>query len=297
VIVVVAVAGCGRSQDTRPSPPDVLADDAITVGSFDFDESELLGQLYGQALEARGYPVRYELRIGPRELAQPALAVGLVELLPEYAGTALRHLTLGEAVPSADVRATGRALGQAAAAIAARALAPSPAEDANAVVVTRATADEHGLRSVSDLRQVAPGLTFGGPPECPTRPLCLAGLRDAYGLRFAAFLPLDAGGPSTRQALADGHIDVALLFTTDPALSTGELVALEDDAGLQPAENVTPLVRVEVLDRFGEGVATALDAVSASLTTAELRELDRRHAAGEEAAAVAADWLAGKGLS
>jgi osmoprotectant transport system substrate-binding protein len=296
-LVVGAVAGCaGPEAPASTGPEAVLGDDAITVGSFDFAESEVLAQLDGQALAARGFEVRYAARIGPRELAQPALAAGLVEVLPEYAGTALHHLSLGAVPPTADVGRTSRALARAAEAIGLRALAPSPAQDANAVVVTPGTAREHGLRTVGDLRAVAAELTFGGPPECPTRPLCLAGLQAVYQVRFATFIPLDPGGPSTRQALEDGHIDVALLFTTEPALATGDLVALEDDAGLQPAENVTPLVRDDVFDRFGEGVADALDAVSAALTTDELRELDRRLAAGDGADAVAADWLTAEGL-
>ena len=128
---------------------------------------------------------------------------------------------------------------------------PAPAQDANAIVVTAATAARYGLRSIADLARVAPRLVFGGPPECPERAYCLPGLKRAYGLRFKAFIPLDAGGPLTLQALEAGNIGVALLFTTDPDIPARHLVVLADDRGLQPAENITPLVRRDVIVRYG----------------------------------------------
>jgi osmoprotectant transport system substrate-binding protein len=115
-------------------------------------------------------------------------------------------------------------------------------------------------------------------------------------VHFGHVLALDAGGPTTRQALEQGAIDVGLLFTTDPALATDDLVALEDDRGLQPAENVTPLVRTEVLDRWGEDVTAALDALSARLTTDVLRRLDAA-ATTASPAAVARAWLREEGLA
>ena len=109
-----------------------------------------------------------------------------------------------------------------------------------------------------------PDLTIGGPPECERRALCLAGLEHIYGLKFKEFVPLDAGGPLTHAALADGVVDVALLFTTDPALASSDLVVLADDRALQPAENVTPLVRTRRVERAGPALAAAVDAVSAT---------------------------------
>ena len=130
-------------------------------------------------------------------------------------------------------------------------LAPSPAQDANTFVVTRETAEREHLRTLSDLAAVAPEMTFAGPPECPSRPFCLLGLERVYGLTFREVLALDAGGPLTHQAIASRDVDVALSFTTDPALIDGDLVELEDDRDLQPAENITPLVRSDVIDHFG----------------------------------------------
>ena len=120
-----------------------------------------------------------------------------------------------------------------------------------------------------------------GRPSARQRPLCLVGLDDVYGLHFGEFVTLDAGGALTRQALQGGHVDVALLFTTDPAIDELDLVELADDRGLQPAENITPLVRREVIDRGATSVVVVIDAVSARLTTAAVRELNA--AAGEPA--------------
>ena len=178
--------------------------------------------------------------LGPRELVDPALMDGLVQLVPEYAGSALEFFSLGRLSATSDAGAANRAL---AGSVAGRGLVAAPAQDANAIVVTAATAARYGLRSIADLARVAPRLVFGGPPECPERAYCLPGLRRAYGLRFKAFIPLDAGGPLTLQALEAGNVGVALLFTTDPGIAARHLVILADDRGLQPAENITPLVR------------------------------------------------------
>ncbi len=155
----------------------VLSDDAITVGSFDFTESTVLAETYSQALEHGGYTVRRAFSLGPREFVGPALDAGLVELVPEYAGTASEFRSLGNAKSTYDVQATHAALGHWLLGHPIVAPAPAPAQDGNAFVVTRATAGRYHLRRVSDLRPVAGSLVFGGPPECPTRPQCLAGLR------------------------------------------------------------------------------------------------------------------------
>ena len=151
---------------------------------------------------------------------------------------------------------------------------PSAAQDGNVIVVTAATAARYGLRSVAGLARVAPRLAFGGPPECPERVYCLRGLRQVYGLRFRVFIPLDAGGPLTLQALQAGDIGVALLFSTDPAITADHLVVLADNHGLQPAENVVPLVRRDAVTRYGPRLLAALDTVSARLSTGSLRALD-----------------------
>jgi osmoprotectant transport system substrate-binding protein len=288
--IVAGLVGCSSS--SKPvAAKHALDDDAITVGSFDFAESELLSEINSQALERRGYHVKRAFRLGPRELVAPALFRGLVELVPEYAGTALQFASLNKRESSSDVTTTRAQLERTLAPRHVTALEPAPAQDANAFVVTRRTAVRNRLRTLSDLARVDASLALGGPPECPTREHCLAGLEHVYGLRFKEFVRLDAGGPITRQALEAGYVDVALLFTTDPAIAREHLVELTDDRNLQPAENVIPLVRTELVDRFGSDLVDVVDAVSAQLTTSALTELNARVEAGGHVAAVASAWL------
>jgi osmoprotectant transport system substrate-binding protein len=147
------------------------------------------------------------------------------------------------------------------------------------------------------MARMAPRLAFGGPPECPGRAYCLPGLKQAYGLRFKSFIALDAGGPLTLQALTEGNVDVALLFSTDPSISARHLVVLADDRGLQPAENITPLVSRDVVARYGTGLVAALNDVSARLSTLTLRALDARvEIHGQDPGQVAESWLRAQGL-
>jgi osmoprotectant transport system substrate-binding protein len=294
VTSALVVLGACAGGDEGSTPQTALADDAITVGSFDFQESVVLAELYSQALERAGYRVQRQFDLGPRELVGPALTAGLIELVPEYGGTALEFVSLGASRATSDPSATHEGLTQALADTTVRALAAAPAQDANTFVVTADTAARLDLDEVSDLAAVADKLTFGGSDECATRRLCLIGLRDVYDVTFDQVVALDPGGPATRQALLGGQIDVGLLFTTDPAIGTEEFVELVDDRRLQPAENVTPLIRREVVERFGEDVVSVIDDVSRHLTTDAVRELNAS-ASGEpesgDPAAVAAAWL------
>ena len=297
--LAVALAACTASGGHASSAAGTPAwpGPVISVGSFDFPESVLLAEIYGEALAADKFPVRILANLGPREVVDPALVDGLVQLVPEYAGSALQFFSLGKLSATSDAAVANRAL---AASVAARGLVaarPAPAQDANAIVVTTATAARYRLRSIADLARVAPGLVFGGPPECPGRAYCLAGLKRVYGLRFRSFIPLDAGGPLTLQALEAGYIGVALLFTTDPGIPARHLVVLADDRGLQPAESITPLVRRDVIVRYGPDLAAALNRVSALLDTGTLRSLNARVAlAGQDPRLVAGSWLRAHGL-
>jgi len=286
---------CAASPDARRAS--VLRDDAISVASFDFPESTVLAEIYAQALEAAGFRVDRELGLGPRELVEPALQRGLVELVPEYAGSALQFLTLGAAPPTSDPEATNRALAEALASRGITALDPAPAQDQNGFAVTRTTATRYGLTTISDLAPVASSLTFGGPVECPRRPLCLQGLKSTYGLSFNGFVALDASGPLTAAALAGGQVDVALIFTTDGQIAQNDFVLLQDDLGLQPAENVTPVVRADTIRRFGPQLAEVLNAVSAELTDRALRVLNAQVGFQRiEPADAARAWLLAHGL-
>ena len=290
-----ALSACGSTSETPPAT--ALGDDAVTVGSFDFPESTLLAEIYSQAIESKGFTVERQFGIGPRELVLPAMSAGFIEFVPEYLGTALQFLSLGAATQRADASSTHAALDETLRQGHFEALASAPAQDANAFFVTSATADRFGLRTLSDLAKVDQDLTFGGPAECASRPLCLVGLHDRYGLGFKEVLALDTGGAVTRQALREGAVDVALLFTTDPAIDSEGFVELEDDKDLQPSENVTPLVRSEVVDRWGADFIDVVDAVSERLTTAELRALNAKVAdAGDDVSAVARTWLEAQGL-
>jgi osmoprotectant transport system substrate-binding protein len=293
----LACVSCTASSGPPSPPPAAPARAEITVGSFNFPESILLAYLYAGALSAKGFPARVLPDLGPRELVDPALMTGLIQMVPEYSGSALEFVSLGQVHATASVPVTARTLEKWMGARGVIVAQPAAAQNANAIVVTAATAARYRLHTVSDLTAVAPELIFGGPPECPERSYCLAGLRHAYGLRFRAFVPLDAGGPLTRQALLAGDIDVALLFTTDPAIRERHLVVLADDRGLQPAENIVPVLRRATADRYGAGLVVALNAVSARLSTSALRALDAQvELDGRAPEAAARSWLREQGL-
>jgi osmoprotectant transport system substrate-binding protein len=287
--VLIWLTGCSSDSQGHAGTVDPRRP-VVRIASFDFPESQILAQIYADALQRGGYPVTVLLGVGSREVVEPALQQGLIDLVPEYAGSALRFL--GVAPKSGDSPAVLRArLAAAQAGHGVTALSPSPAQDQNGVVVTAAAARVRGLRRISDLGPLAPSLTFGGPPECPERPFCLGGLRNVYGLRFQRFLPMPTGDVIAA-ALDTGEIDVGMLETTDPHSADGKLVALVDDRGLQPAENVVPVVRRTVIDVYGAAFSHVLDSVSAQLTTTGLGRLNRRAVIdGVAVAQVAKDWL------
>lgn len=298
-LLVAASSACADT-DGDTSPRSVLDDARITVGSFDFAESVVLAEVYSQALEAAGYGVEREFALGPREFVGPALRNGLIEFVPEYAGTAVDFVSLGTATASDDVVSTHEQLVSALQGGNVRVLDAAPAQNVNTFVVTRAMASAQDLQELSDLASVAGGLTFGGPPECASRRLCLPGLDDVYDVRFGETLSLDAGGALTRQALRSGHVDVALMFSTDPAIGADDLVELVDDRRWQPAENVTPLLRSEVVDRLGDEVVDVINEVSSRLTTDAVRRLNADvdgSLQGPAVIAAASDWLASEGLA
>jgi osmoprotectant transport system substrate-binding protein len=289
---LIALATACSASDQRV-PASAVGDGAVTIGSFDFPESALLAELYAQALEGHGIRVVRRFDVGPRELVLPALQRGLLELVPEYAGSALTFLG---GTPSAETTPTVLALRRALGVRGLDALEPAPAQDQNGFVVTAGTAARLGVHDLSDLTAEADQLTLGGPPECPSRQLCLRGLEDTYGLRFAGFVPLDAGGPLTLEAMLSGAIDVGLMFTTDGTIQRRGFVLLTDDRGLQPAENVTPIVRSDAVRRFGTRFTSVVDAVSAGLDTQTLRGLNAAVDGGASIQETARNWLDAHGL-
>jgi osmoprotectant transport system substrate-binding protein len=291
--VVLAAGGC-RAQDATPVPSP--RDRAVIVASFDFPESDLLAEIYAQALDAAGVPVRRERHLGPRELVLPALQQGLVDVVPEYLGTALTGLAPGSRTKTNDVPAVRSALDAALRPWGLRSLEPAAASDQNGLVVTRATAARLALRTVSDLAGVARRLTFAGTPECAAREYCLVGLRRVYGLRFRHFVPL-ATEAQRAAALTENVAEVALMFTTDGRLASGDLVLLRDDRNLQPAENIVPVVSTRVVERYGDLVVRTLNRISAQLTPENLLFLNWRvGVAGKNTDDEAGNWLHRHGL-
>jgi len=289
VVLLLTAAACSGA-----TPPPTATDEAtIDVASFDFPESMLLGEIYSQALEGAGYEVNRHIGLGSRELVIPALTQRFVDLTPEYLGTALHFASLGELEPSADQRATRALLDKAMGERGVTLLASAPGQNQNGFAVTNELAERLDLSAISDLEDVDESLVFGGPPECPQRLYCLMGLESVYGLEFDDFLATDSGGPVTLSTLIAGEVDVALLFTTDPAIERYNLVLLEDDRQLQPAENVTPVIRSELIEEHGPELAFTINAVTRHLSTQELRRLNGDLGSGAaNLRSVAAEWLA-----
>lgn len=287
-VVLALLGACSPAAEPPVARP---GGDEVVVSSFNFPESALLAEIYAQAVEAAGIPVRRELNLGPRELVQPALLAGLVDVVPEYLGSALASLAGPDATQPTDAAAGRERLVSALRPWDVQVLEPSGAQDQNGLAVSRSTAERHGLSAISDLARYPGPITLAGPTECPQRPYCLPGFESRYGLRFAGFLPLDTESQRAA-ALTDGVVDVAVMFTTDGRLATGELVLLSDDRALQPAENIVPVVSAAALARYGPRLSGALDAVSGLLTSNGLSFLNWRiDSAGRDIAAEARGWL------
>ncbi len=264
------------------------------MASLDFPESQLVAEIYAQALEAAGFPVRRELALGSRELVQPALRQGMVDVVPEYLGSALASLSADQQTPpgvdAQDPGAVRAALVRALSSWGVEVLGASPAQDRNVVVVTAARARREGLRSVSDLVRRGP-VSLAVPPECAARPYCLPGLEGVYGMRVSSLMTF-ASESQRASALDEGVVDAAVMFTTDGRLAAGAFMALRDDRQLQPAENVTPLVREATVSRYGPGVVTALNRVSVRMTSRALQVMNWRvDVAGKPVADEARGWL------
>jgi osmoprotectant transport system substrate-binding protein len=287
--VAVMVAGGCTSAAERPPPEDPQRP-VITVTSFDFPESETLAELYGQLLRQHGYPVEIVPRLGPREIVQPALEQGRVDLVPGYLGTALNFL-YEKRVATADPRATHARLTQALTSRGISVLAFAKAEDRNGFVVTGDLARRRQLERISDLAPIARQLTFGGPPECPDRPLCLKGLQDVYGLQFARFEAMPSR-TTTADALETGEIGLGMLETTNGNLADRDLVQLTDDRRLQPAENIVPMMRTETIAAYGPTLVRLINNLTAQLNTQDLIQMNQRvELEGAKPTAAAADWL------
>ena len=246
----------------------------ITVGSANFPESQILANLYAEVLEDRDFDVERNLNIGSREVYFPALQAGELDLFPEYIGATHAFLAAGQDGSEAEAISGVEELRSATEELLSEELTlleSSEAQDQDALAVTQETADEFGLETTSDLAEVDDQFVIGGPPEEETRPTGLPGLQEVYGLEFSEFRTLDAGGPLTREALRSGEVDVARVFSTQGFIEEDNLVILEDDEGLVPAENITPIARTSIAC---DDVVSALNETSAALTTESLTNLN-----------------------
>jgi osmoprotectant transport system substrate-binding protein len=261
-LVAIAVTACGSTSSSGTT-----SKGTVTVAGFNFPESSVLAQLYGQALAHDGYTVNYKLNLGTRKVVAPALESGQIDMYPGYAASELEYFNKGAGEATSDPVATTAKLNTYLAAIHADALTPSSAVDGNAYAVTKATADKYSLKSLSDLIPIAGQLVFGAGPECPTYKFCLPGLKSVYGLKFKQTLTLDTDGPATRAAFKNGSIQVGLVFSSDADLNQLGLVVLQDDKHMIAADNVVAVVRQSIAT---DEVKTVLNKVDAGLTTADL---------------------------
>jgi osmoprotectant transport system substrate-binding protein len=298
LVLAMVVGACGSGDDSKDSKSNsstsstaAKAKPAITITSANFSENEMLADMYGAVLAKAGYNVTYKLKLGAREVIQPALESGQVDFIPEYAGNYLSFID--KTVGSLSVQDTLAKLRTAVGPKGLTVLDASDATDADAIAVTKAFAAKHSLTKISDLAKVTDTLTLGGPPECETRITCKVGLEQVYGLKIK-FRSLDSDGPNTRAALDKGDVQLARVFTADADLKTKGYVVLEDDKHFQQAGNIVPVIRTTKLD---DEARELINKVSAALTTDALIDLNKSVQVDKEDPKAAAEkFLKDKGL-
>jgi osmoprotectant transport system substrate-binding protein len=285
--IVFVAAACGSTGSGSGSTG--TSKGTLTVAGFNFPESSILAEIYGQSLAHDGYTINYKLLLGTREVVAPALESGQIDLYPGYAATDLEFYNKGAGEATGDATATTAKLNSHLQPLGLVALTPSQAVDQNAFAVTKATQAKYSLSKLSDLAPIGGQLTLGAGPECPTRPFCQPGLKTTYGINFKAFKPLDTDGPLTRAAFKNGSIDVGLVFSSDGDLNSLGLVVLQDDKHLENADNVVPILRQAAASTE---VKTVLNAVNAKLTTADLVTMNSQVGIQhQDPDAVATAWL------
>jgi osmoprotectant transport system substrate-binding protein len=294
VALTIVLAACGSSSKPSSSNTSTTTSTAktkIRVGQKDFAGAVLLSQLYGQALAAKNFDVTYT-NLGPTEVTYKALKDGSIDLYGEYQGTLLTYL---KGTPTGDAAKVNADVQAKVAADQVKASSASTALDVNGFYVKKETATKYNLTKLSDLTAVSSQLTFGGPAECATRPLCLGTTeKQLYNLNFKTVKKLDAGGPITNSALKDGSIDVGLLFTGSSVIDP-DFQLLTDDKGLQPADDAIAVWRTSV---DSPALDSVIDAVNAKLDTAAYNEMALKiFNDKEDPKDVAHQWLADNGLN
>lgn len=302
-LLALVVSACSPGEDSSPGASagggESQAADlpTLTIGSASFWESAVVAEIYAQALEGAGFTVERNLEAGARDVTHPALVDGQIDLMPEYIGGLLAVTYGGE--PTSDVEESLTALNEALAEDGLVALEATPGTDADGFAVRQETADDLGLATLTDLAEVADTLKWGVAQECAENPNCGIGLEEIYGIDFASLdlETLTACDPAIAEALNAGSIDVAQVCTTQPEIAAFNLVLLEDDQGMAPAQNLVPIVRQELMDEAGDAISETLNPISAELTTEELTNLGNAVVInGESFEDAAAQWLEDNGF-
>jgi osmoprotectant transport system substrate-binding protein len=268
----------------------------IKIGSDGFDEARVVAEIYAQALEAKGFTVdRAGIGIGPRAVSKAALESGQIDLKPEYIGSGLAAYG-GTATNNSDTNRQG--LQEKLTPLKTTVLNYTPAQDTNAFVVRKETADQFKLTKMSDLTAIQDQLNWGLATDCPTNPLCAAALKSAYGIDQPDATLLGACSGPMADALLKKTVDIAELCSTGPEIITNGWVVLEDDKQTQPADNIAPIVRDDLLAKIDKAKFTeTLNAVSAKIDTKTLAQLYYDVAIGrKDLADVARAWLKANGF-
>jgi osmoprotectant transport system substrate-binding protein len=259
--LLLAFAGCGGDDDDGGGDA-APSDRTVTIGSKNFTEAVILGELYKQALEAKGYTVDLKSSIGSTEIIDRALTSGEIDMYPEYTGTMLT-VVFGNDEPQEDAEATYDAAKELYEEKGFTLFEMTPFSDSDALAVTTAFAEENGLESIGDLAELD-GFKLGGQPEFETRLQGLPGVKQDYGIENVTFVPFT--GISPYEALDQGAVDVAAIFSTDPPLASGDYVVLEDPEANFGFQNVAPVVNQELADELGDDFRDTIDSVSEQLT-------------------------------
>jgi osmoprotectant transport system substrate-binding protein len=290
--LLVLLSACTTGGGSKPT---------IKIGSDGFYEAKLMAEIYGQALEAKGYTVdRAGIGIGARKVSAPALESGQIDLKPEYIGSGLAFYdpTKSTSDPAANAAALQAVLTGKGGGI--TVLNYSPATDYNAFVVRKDTSDQFQLTKLSQVAAVNPPLKIGVATDCPTNPVCGKALKDAYGIDVAQAKLLSPCDTPMVQALLGKTIDVGELCSTQPDIQVNGWVILDDDKKTQPAENIAPLVRNDYLTKLGgdkDAFTKILNDVSAKMDTLTLTDLGKQVSVDKkDIAAVAKDWLKKNGF-
>jgi osmoprotectant transport system substrate-binding protein len=264
-VLTLAVAGCGGDDDNGDGGGDAAPSDrTVTIGSKNFTEAVILGELYRQALEAKGYTVELKSSIGSTEIIDRALTSGEIDMYPEYTGTMLT-VVFGEDEPQESAESTYDRAKELYEERGQTLFEMTPFSDSDALATTTAYAEEHGLEEIGDLAEVD-SFRLGGQPEFETRLQGLVGVKEAYGLEDDQITFVPFTGISPYEALDQGAVDVAAIFSTDPPLASGDYVVLDDPEANFGYQNVAPVVDQALADEFGDDFRDAIDAVSETLT-------------------------------